>query len=88
MLLLLFSCILMIFTLATGEISWYFKKNNEHKQPLLDKQLEFINNYSCYYLDSNHGDECEDKVIYLTFDGCYFQIITSVKNMVKIVGYI
>lgn len=56
---------------ATGEISWYFKKNNEHKQPTLDANLAFINNYSCYYVDKNHGDACEDKVIYLTFDAGY-----------------
>ena len=56
---------------AANEINWYFKKNNEHKQPSLDTNLEFINNYNCYYVDKNHGDTCEDKVIYLTFDAGY-----------------
>ncbi len=56
---------------AVNEVSWYFKKNSEHKQPSLDKELEFINNYSCYYLDKKHGDEDTDKVIYLTFDAGY-----------------
>ncbi|MBQ8836684.1 MAG: polysaccharide deacetylase family protein [Clostridia bacterium] len=56
---------------AATEVSWYFKKNSEHKQPTLDANLEFINNYSCYYVDKNHGDSCEDKVIYLTFDAGY-----------------
>ncbi len=56
---------------AANEINWYFKKNNEHKQPALDKNLEFINNYSCYYVDKNHGDTSDDKVIYLTFDAGY-----------------
>jgi len=56
---------------AVNEISWYFKKNNEHKQPKLDKDLEFINDYSCYYLDPRHGDNDDEKVIYLTFDAGY-----------------
>lgn len=56
---------------AANEVSWYFKKNNEHKQPLLDPPLEFINKYSCYYVDKAHGNESEDKVIYLTFDAGY-----------------
>ena len=73
----IFCCLLVIiiFTLAISvaaeEIGWYFKKNNEHRQPSLDKSLSFITNYSCYYLDKNHGDECDDKVIYLTFDAGY-----------------
>ena len=58
-------------TFATDEVSWYFKKNSEHKQPLLDSNLEFINNYSCYYVDKKHGDSCPEKVIYLTFDAGY-----------------
>ena len=58
-------------TSANDEISWYFKKNNEHKQPSLDKNLEFINKYNCYYLDSYHNDTSLDKVIYLTFDAGY-----------------
>ena len=53
------------------EISWYFKKNSEHKQPSLDQNLSFIQNYSCYYVDKKHGDDCADKVIYLTFDAGY-----------------
>ncbi len=58
-------------TFASEEISWYFKKNSEHKQPTLDKPLEFINNYSCYYLDKKHSDNDNEKVIYITFDAGY-----------------
>lgn len=56
---------------ATNEVSWYFKKNNEHKQPTLDANLEFINKYACYYVDKNHNDSCKEKVLYLTFDAGY-----------------
>ena len=66
----LFFAILAV-SAAAEEIGWYFKKNNEHKQPSLDAGVSFISNYSCYYVDKNHGDECTDKVIYLTFDAGY-----------------
>ena len=56
---------------ASNEINWYFKKNSEHKQPILDPNQLFINKYSCYYVDRNHGDDSSDKVIYLTFDAGY-----------------
>ena len=56
---------------AADELSWYFKKNDEHKQPLLDEAQSFINGYSCYYADKKHGDDNPDKVIYLTFDAGY-----------------
>ena len=32
---------------AAGELSWYFKKNDEHRQPTLDEAQSFINGYSC-----------------------------------------
>ncbi len=63
--------IILTVSVAAEEINWYFKKNNEHKQPSLDDSLSFITNYSCYYVDKNHGDNSEDKVIYLTFDAGY-----------------
>lgn len=67
---LLFSTAFSI-SLFANEIGWYFKKNSEHKQPSLDENLSFISKYSCYYVDKNHADENEDKVIYLTFDAGY-----------------
>ena len=56
---------------ALNETCWYFKKNSEHLQPQLDPCQLFINQYSCYYVDKNHGDDSSDKVIYLTFDAGY-----------------
>ncbi len=51
--------------------AWFFKKNNEHKQPVLDSRLSFIEKYNCRYVDKMHGDGNEDKVLYLTFDAGY-----------------
>ena len=70
-------CVIFLFSISfsislfADEIGWYFKKNNEHKQPSLDENLSFITNYSCYYVDKKHGDDNEEKVIYLTFDAGY-----------------
>ena len=33
--------------------------------------MTFIENYGGYYVDKKHDDECEEKVIYLTFDAGY-----------------
>ncbi len=38
---------------------------------MADPNMKFIENYGGYYVDKNHGDSCEDKVIYLTFDAGY-----------------
>lgn len=50
---------------------WFVKRNSEHKQPLLDPSLSYIENYDCYYVDKNHSDNDTDKVLYLTFDAGY-----------------
>jgi peptidoglycan-N-acetylmuramic acid deacetylase len=50
---------------------WYCKRNKEHKQPTLDPKMTVIEKYDAYYVDKNHGDTSEDKVIYLTFDAGY-----------------
>lgn len=33
--------------------------------------MTFIENYGGYYVDKKHDDECEEKVMYLTFDAGY-----------------
>ncbi len=55
----------------SNSYNWYCKRNNEHLQPKIDKDIAFIENYDVYYVDKNHGDNCENKVIYLTFDAGY-----------------
>ena len=56
---------------AAEEFHWYCKRNSEHKQPALDTNMQFIEKNGGYYVDKAHGDACEEKVIYLTFDVGY-----------------
>ena len=51
--------------------SWYCVRNKEHKQPIADADMRYIEEYSGYYVDHSHGDSCEEKVVYLTFDAGY-----------------
>lgn len=50
---------------------WYCVRNREHKQPQLGTDLTFVEEFDGYYLDHKHGDDCTDKVLYLTFDAGY-----------------
>ncbi len=52
-------------------IHWFCTRNKEHKQPLADPSLRFVEKYGGYYIDHRHGDESAEKVIYLTFDAGY-----------------
>jgi len=51
--------------------SWYCVRNKQHKQPQLDANMQYIEKYNGYYIDRKHGDDCVDKVVYLTFDAGY-----------------
>ena len=51
--------------------SWYCVHVKDHTQPKCDKSFEFIKEYDGYYIDEKHGDDNQDKVIYLTFDAGY-----------------
>ena len=61
----------LAFPSAAASLGWYCKRNKEHKQPTLDPKMTVIEQYDAYYVDKNHGDTSEDKVIYLTFDAGY-----------------
>ena len=56
---------------AANGIGWYCVHRSDHMQPVADEALSFIEDYGGYYVDSRHGDNCDDKVIYLTFDAGY-----------------
>ncbi len=56
---------------ATGGAGWYVKRNDQHKQPTLDTAQQVIEKYDGYYIDKKHGDDCKEKVLYLTFDAGY-----------------
>lgn len=51
--------------------NWYNINNNNHMQPRADAQLEFIYQHNALHADLSHGDDYDDKVIYLTFDAGY-----------------
>ena len=60
-----------IFAESDQVINWYCTRNPNHKQPTLGTDLQIIEKYHGYYVDRNHGDDCNEKVIYLTFDAGY-----------------
>ena len=51
--------------------SWYCKRNKDHKQPIADGNMQWIEQYNGYYIDHLHSDDSADKVVYLTFDAGY-----------------
>ena len=63
--------LLSVTAYAATPISWYVSRDKDHKQPRLDPQLAYVENYDCYYVDKKHGDSCDEKVLYLTFDAGY-----------------
>lgn len=71
---------------AKGDVmNWYCKRNKEHKQPIIDQNIRFVEKYDGYYLDHKHDDNCNEKVIYLTFDAGYqngniAKILDTLKN--------
>lgn len=58
-------------TAVQGPRSWYCIRNKNHKQPILDANLSLIEDYGGMCVDRYHGDNCDDKVVYLTFDAGY-----------------
>lgn len=50
---------------------WYVVRNSEHKQPVLDAHMRFIEDNGAFYVDRAHSDGDKEKVIYLTFDAGY-----------------
>ena len=51
--------------------SWFCVHRKDHCQPNVDPSLSFVEQYNGFYIDKAHGDKCEEKVIYLTFDAGY-----------------
>lgn len=55
----------------SGARSWYCVHVSDHKQPTVGDDISFVEQHGGYYIDKKHGDGCDDKVIYLTFDAGY-----------------
>lgn len=53
------------------EYHWYTTKRSDGKQALAAAELLFVEELGGYYIDHRHGDESEEKVVYLTFDAGY-----------------
>lgn len=51
--------------------NWFVRHNQTHTQPVMDATQRLVERYDGYYVDKQHGDDCEEKVIYLTFDAGY-----------------
>ncbi len=73
---ILLVALIMVFAINTGAsdkggYSWYCVHRNDNLQPTADSQFQFIERYGGYYIDKAHGDNDQDKVIYLTFDAGY-----------------
>ena len=49
--------------------SWFVTRNKEHRQP--PPAYSYIENYGACYIDRAHGDDCDERVLYLTFDAGY-----------------
>ncbi len=56
---------------AQSSKSWYCVRSKNNLQPLVGADISFVENYGGYYIDHAHGDDCDEKVIYLTFDAGY-----------------
>lgn len=62
---------MQIFAANEQVFSWYCMRNSNHKQPIAEANMRFIEQYNGYYIDSKHGDDAQEKVVYLTFDAGY-----------------
>ena len=65
--------------------SWFCVHRKDNLQPSCDPSFSFIDKYDGFYIDKAHGDECDDKVVYLTFDVGYGnenveRILDTLKN--------
>ena len=56
---------------ASQSFSWYCVRRKDHTQPKADANMDFSASYPMYYVDTRHGDDNPEKVVYLTFDAGY-----------------
>ncbi|MBP3436587.1 MAG: polysaccharide deacetylase family protein [Clostridia bacterium] len=70
---LLLLSLLLSFGVAAkeGAYQWYIKREKDHKQPQIAKEMAWIVRYGGYYADTTRIDNSGEKVLYLTFDAGY-----------------
>ncbi len=72
----------------TGVYHWYCVRAKDHRQPVADPPMRFIEACGGYYIDHTHSDPAaDDKVVYLTFDVGYENgNVTKVLDALKAEG--
>jgi peptidoglycan-N-acetylmuramic acid deacetylase len=65
------ACCINAVAVESEVYNWYCVHRKDHKQPVADNQFSFLQDHGGFYIDPSHGDECEDKIVYLTFDAGY-----------------
>ena len=67
--------VIITLSLEVGAVSsgcsWYCVHRMDHKQPIVDSSIAYVQDYNGFYIDKKHGDESSDKIVYLTFDAGY-----------------
>ena len=63
--------VLCIPTNAKECFHWYCKRTQDHTQPTLDNNMQWIEQVNGIYLDKRYKSSDDDKVLYLTFDAGY-----------------
>lgn len=58
-------------TSAGAPMGWYCTRRSDHTQPIAPTDIAWVEDYGGVYLDHAHGDGCDEKVAYLTFDAGY-----------------
>lgn len=78
------AAVFLIQPISAQNRGWYVKRANDHRQPKLDADQEIIEKHGGYYIDRRHGDTCDEKVIYLTFDAGYInENVLSILDTLK-----
>ena len=63
--------ILCINAIGAQPTHWYCKRTKDHSQPQLDENMRWIEEYGGVYIDKEHANQNQEKVVYLTFDAGY-----------------
>ena len=66
-----FSLLLSLSVYAKGDVYSWCTPRNGNKQPVFSKEAALVEDNGGFYIDKNHGDSAEEKVLYLTFDAGY-----------------
>lgn len=64
--------LVLIFSITVCSSSWYIRKNSNHLQPEIPRELKDIEKYDAFWCDLKRTSiDDTDKIIYLTFDAGY-----------------